>query len=235
MKRTVLCGVSLTCLVGVVLATLVEEAGAAIKSPSPSALVAQSISNAESSGWVHEQVKASEKGHTFSANNRIGTSDGQQIIRADGAKAEVVLVNDIAYIKANAKGVANYFGLTTSDPQQLAGKWLSVTPTDAGYGTYTAAVTLQSDFSQLQLVGPYASGARTTIDHQSVIPVHGYVVSSSKGAKTPATLYVTATGKTLPIEFVVSTKAVHETEVWSAWSHPVYLSTPSNSEPIPNQ
>jgi hypothetical protein len=212
-----------------------NDASASIPTSAPSTIVSRSIADAESASWVHEVISASTKGHTFSANNEIGAFDGQQIIRTDGAKAEVILVNDIAYIEANAKGVADYFELTTEDPHQLAGKWLSVTPADSGYSTYIAAVTLKSDFSQLQFLGPYTSGTKTTITGRSVIPVHGYVAGSSNDAKISATLYVTATGKTLPIKFVISDKTVHETTIWSDWSHPVYLSTPTDSQPIPNQ
>ena len=184
---------------------------------------------------MHEEINASAKGHTFSMKNEIGSVDGQQIIRTDGAKAEVILVNGIAYIEANAKGVANYFELSTTDPQQLAGQWFSVTSSDAGYSTYVEAVTLDSDFGQMQLSGPLTSGGQTTIDGHSVIPVHGYVAGASKGSKMRATLYVTATGKRLPIELAVSSKSVHETIIWSDWSHPVYLTVPGGSVPLPNQ
>ncbi len=197
--------------------------------------MARSLADAESAGWVHEEINATAKGHTFSMNNEIGSVDGQQIIRTDGAQAQVILVNGIAYIEANAKGVANYFELSTTDPQKLAGRWFSVTSNDAGYSTYVTAVTLESDFSQIQLSGPLTSGGRTTIDGHSVLPVYGYVAGASKGSKVRATLYVTATGKTLPIEFAVSSKAVHETIIWSDWSHPVYLTVPGGSVPIPNQ
>ena len=155
------------------------------------------LSNAESSGWVHEQFKSAAQGHTFSANNEIGTLDGEQVIQSDGSRGEVLLVNNVAYIKANTQGVANYFELTTSDPQALAGKWLSVTPSNPGFATYVDSVTLKSDLSQVELLGPYTVGAQSHLNHQRVIPVHGFVPGPSKGQKTAATLYVTANGKTL--------------------------------------
>lgn len=39
----------------------------------------------------------------------------------------------------------------------------------------------------------------------------------------------------LPIKFAVSSEAVHETLIWSDWSHPVNLTVPGGSVPIPNQ
>lgn len=234
-KRLLLRGVSTAFLVGAGLTVFGDGASASSPGSGPSALLARSLADAESAGWVHEEINASAEGHTFSMNNEIGSVDGQQIIRTDGARAEVILVNGIAYIEANAKGVANYFELSTTDPQQFAGRWFSVTSNDAGYSSYVEAVTLDSDFSQVQLSEPLTSGGQTTIDGHRVIPVYGYVAGASKGSKVRATLYVTATGKTVPIEFAVSSKGVHETITWSDWNHPVYLTVPGGSVPLPNQ
>jgi hypothetical protein len=233
-KRFVVCGVSTVILVGTALTAFGATASASFSGASPSTLVAHSIADAESESWVHEEMHASAKGHTLSMNNEIGAVDGQQVIRSDDATTEVKLVNGIAYIEANTKGVTEFFELSTTDPQQLAGKWFSVTSSQAGYSTYVASVTLSSDFGQLQLLAPLTEGSQTTMDGHSVIPVHGYATGTSKGSKVPATLYVTATGKALPLAYVISSKEAHETIRWSDWGHPVYLVVPG-SVPLPNQ
>jgi hypothetical protein len=221
-------------LVGVGLASFSEEARAAPPSRSGSQLVSQALANAKHGGWVHEVARASEKGHSFLATNDIGATEGRQDIRSDSARAKVILINGVAYIEANAAGVTNYFDFTTADPAQLAGRWFTLTKSSTGYATVTDAVTLTSDFDQLGIVGPYTAGKQTVVGHQKVIPVHGFVPGASKGPSAPITLYVTATGTTLPVKFSASTKSVTDTVVWSGWGKSVHLVPPGNSKPLPS-
>jgi hypothetical protein len=221
-------------LVGVGLASFSEEARATPPTRSASQLVSQALANAKKGGWVHEVAKASEKGHTFSATNDIGATGGRQNIQSDAARAKVILIKGVAYIEANAAGVANYFDFTTADPAQLAGRWFTLTPSSTGYATVTDAVTLASDFDQLGIAGPYTAGKQTVVDHQKVIPVHGFVSGASKGLNAPITLYVTATGTTLPVKFSASSKSVTDTVVWSRWGKPVHLVPPGNPKPLPS-
>jgi hypothetical protein len=221
-------------LVGVGLASFSEEARATPPTRSASQLVSQALENAKKGGWVHEVAKASEKGHTFSAINDIGTTEGRQDIESDAARAKVVLINGVAYIEANAGGVSDYFDFTTADPAQLAGRWFTVTPSTAAYATVTDAVTLASDFDQLGIVGPYSAGKQTTIGRQKVIPVHGVLSGASGSPNAPITLYVTANGTTLPVKFSASTKSVTDTVVWSGWGKPVHLVPPGNPKPLPS-
>ena len=163
----------------------------------------------------------------------IGTTEGRTRIYNDGAKARVVLVSGTAYIEGNAKGVADYFELPNLDPQTLAGKWFSVAPANSNYSTYVAGVTLKSDFSEIQFPGPYKVGPQTVIDHRKVIPVHGSISASSKGAKLGVTLYITATGRILPVEITTSNNTEQATEIWSNWGRPADLVAPVTSQPIP--
>jgi hypothetical protein len=220
--------------VGVGLSTFGAQETAALPATSPSALVAQALTNAKNGGWVHEVTRASESGDIYSTNNEIGTSEGRQVIHDGDATAEVLLVHGVAYIKGNAKGITDYFQLTTAHSGTLSGKWLTVTTADKNFATYTAAVTLESDFSAITLSGPYKEGTQTVVDHQKVIPVHGHVSGGTGNPQAAATLYVTATGEVLPIEFSAATKSVKETTVWSGWGQTVHLAAPVHSEPIPS-
>jgi hypothetical protein len=230
----VLRAVPVALLVGVGLASFSEEARATPPARSASQLVSEALHNATHGGWVHEVAKASGKGHSFSAIDDIGTTEGRQDIESDSARAKVILFNGVAYIEANADGVANYFDFTTADPAQLAGRWFTVTSSMTAYAPVTDAVTLASDFDQLGIVGPYTAGKQTVVDHQKVIPVHGFVPGASKGPNAPITLYVTATGTTLPVEFSASTKSVSDTVTWSDWGKLVHLVPPANPSPLPS-
>jgi hypothetical protein len=229
--------VPLALLTGVGLVTLAgpTTAGAAAPTPSAGALITQALSDAKNGGWVHEVTKAKETGHTFSAINDIGQTEGRQSIRNDATRAKVMLVGGVAYIEANSDGVANYFQLTTKNPGKLAGKWFTVTSSDANFGTVTAAVTLSSDFNELQISGPFKVSKQTVVNGQKVIPVHGFIAGQTNGPKAAVTLDVTATAKPLPIKFMVSTKTVTETTSWSRWGHAVKLAAPAHPQPIPNQ
>jgi hypothetical protein len=220
-------------LVGVGLFPFSGEATAA--RASPATLVNQALANARTGGWVHEVSRATEKGHTLSAVNDIGTTEGRQSIHSDSSRAKVLLVNGVAYVEANAAGVAHYLELTTTHPAKLAGTWFTVPSSDPNYATVTQGTTLTSDFAQLQLGGPYRAGKQTVIDRQKVIPIHCLISGTSKGTRAAITLYVTATGPTLPIKFVATTQSVTDTTVWSRWGETVDLAAPAHPRPLPNQ
>jgi subtilisin family serine protease len=228
-------GVPLALLAGAGLVAFGGPAPASAAAPSPSALLAQALANAKNGGWVHEVTQAKEQGHTFSAVNDIGQIEGRQNIKNDATRAKVMLIGGVGYIEANAVGVASYFQLTTKNPGKLAGKWFIVTSSDADFSTVTAAVTLASDFNGLQMSGPYQEGKRTVVNHQKVIPIHGFISGSTNGPKAAVTLDVTATGTTLPVRFTAKTKTVKETTVWSRWGHVVKLTIPPHPRPIPTQ
>jgi hypothetical protein len=217
-------------------AGVVSLSAPALAAPAPKSaytLITQAFTNAEKAGWVHEVTKGKEAGHTFSADNDIGAAEGRQIIRSDAARAQVVLLRGVAYVEANAAGVSNYLGITSANPGKLAGKWLSLTAKDAQFATITTAVTLKSDFSEIPVMGPYTAGRQTIINGQKVIPVRG-VASGAQGATaSPVTVYVTATGKTLPVEFTASAAGIQQSTVWSDWGHPVSLSVPAHFQPLP--
>jgi hypothetical protein len=209
------------------------DAPAAAAADSPSTLVTQAMANAKTAGWVHEEIRASGLGHSFSAHNDIGTSEGRQEIDSDGSVAAVVDIRGAAYIRANAQGVAKFFQLPTADPNLYADKWIAVTPADADYGAVIDALTLQSDFSHIQILGPYSEGAAMELGGHKVVPVRGFVSGGPGHPKVHATLYVTTKGKVLPVQLTESATSVKETEKWSNWGHAVSLVAPVGAVPFP--
>jgi hypothetical protein len=147
----------------------------------------------------------------------------------------VLLVDGVAYVEANAAGVAHYLELPTKHPAKLAGKWFAVPSSDENYQAVTEGTTLTSDFNQLQLAGPYRAGTPTGINHQKVIPIRCLISGTTKGTKASITIYVTATGPTLPVKFVAATQSVTDITVWSKWGETVDIVAPAHSQPIPNQ
>ena len=199
----------------------------------PGALVRAALSNALSSGWVHEVSTGHGSGHTLSMVNDIGVTEGRQVIDSDGARSTVLVINDMAYINGDAAAISNYFQLQTSNPQEFAGQWISIPPSASSYfGAVSASVTLASDFHNVSFLGPFTARPETTLHGVKATPVVGHVSGPTGGKKVPATLYVTSAGKTLPVELSASDRQISETVKWSRWGEAVTLPLPGQAVPI---
>jgi hypothetical protein len=208
------------------------EATAGATSPphlSARALQAKAISDAEGAGWVHEVGQGTDGTHTYSSDNDIGTFEGRQNTKTDAAQAEVIVIGRHAYIRGNAAAISTYFGLTANDPQQLAGTWVSIVPSDAAeFQTVTAAVTLKSDFTNWSISGPLTEGGVTKVDGQRVIPLEGQVTQPT-GDVVAVTLYVTDSAKPLPVQSKSVSSTGTTTTTWSRWGHRVTLTAPTGA------
>lgn len=225
--RAQLAGLSLILVSGASLAAC----GSGSSGPSAFTLVAKAFANAGAASWVHEVRTATETGHSYMANDYVSTNSGRESIVLDGSIASVIVLPTSAYIRGNAKAVADYFGLTKKDPGKLAGKWISLKSTDNGYASLRTPVTIKSDFQSYSLLGPLTEGSDTTIDGQEVLPINGFVTGPTK-AEIPATVYVTTTGTVLPVEFLIATGSIKSKEIWNGWNHAIALAAPSPSIPI---
>jgi hypothetical protein len=164
--------------------------------------------------------------------NEIGATEGRQVVTSDGAHAQVIVIDGNAYIYGDVKAVTNYFALTSTDPQQYADKWLELTPSNPGFTTVSAAVTLASDFGHVALPGHLTEGRVVTIDGHKVQPISAHILATSQSPAGTATLYVTTTGRILPFEYRAVAKGVETTTKWSNWGHSVSLAVPSPSIPL---
>src|SRR5580704_3761327 len=182
---------------------------------SASQLVTLAIHDAVGSGWVHETINATESGHSFSMVNDIGATEGRQVIISNGAHGKVLVINGDAFLYGDDKAIANYFGISTSDPQKYANQWLELKPTSSDYSTVSDAVTLASDFDHLVMTGTLKEGKIVTIKGHKVRPISGHVPATSESPAGNATLYVTTSGKILPFEYQVVGKGVKSTASWS--------------------
>jgi hypothetical protein len=204
-----------------------------IEQMAPASIAKMAMHNALAAGWVHEVVRANDQGQSLSMVNDIGSSDGRQVVDADGAKATVIVIGPAAYIQGDTNAVSDYFGLSTGDPQQVAGKWLSLDASDPNYSAVTASVTLKSDFSNF-IVGPFTKGQVTTVAGQQAVPLFGHSPAQAGSPSVPTTLYVTTTGKVLPVAYRSSYQGMTETVKWSAWGRTVSLAAPPNPIPEPS-
>ena len=202
-------------------------ASASTPSSAPRALLALAVHDAIGSGWVHETDSTTGSGHSFSMVNDIGTTEGRQVIDADGAHGKVLVLNGDAFLYGDDSAIAFYFGISKNDPQKYANQWIELKPTDSDYSTVSDAVTLASDFDHLVMSGPLTEGKIMSIHGHMVRPISGHVPATSQSPAGNATLYVTASGKVLPFEYRLVAKGLLSTSSWSNWGKKVTLTAPS--------
>jgi hypothetical protein len=203
----------------------------------PAAVLAAALRDATASKGVHEVLTAKESGLTASRVDDIGTTEGRQVITlSSGATAEVVAFasSKKAYIRANSLGISNYFAFPTKTPAKYANKWLELTPTDANYAAVVSATTLSSDFPQLlQISGPLSFGHVTSLAGVPVTEMLGKIPASSNNPALAVTLYLTSSGKILPLELKEASSGLSAVIKWSKWGTKVILSSPANAEKEP--
>jgi hypothetical protein len=210
---------------------------ASASSPTPAVELASALHDATSSKWVHEVITAKEGGLVASRVDDIGSTEGRQVIAlSSGATAEVVAFANAkkAYIRANILGIAKYFAFPTKTPGKYANKWLELTSSDANYAAVVSATTLSSDFPQLlQISGPLSVGHVTSLAGVPVIEVLGKIPASSNNPALAVTLYLSSSGKLLPLELRETAKGLSAVIKWSKWGHKVNLSSPTGAEMEP--
>jgi hypothetical protein len=217
---------------GAGLAACGSGSNAGSSSSQASKLLATAFKNAIAAQWVHEVIGASQPGHSFSEVNDIGTTAGRELIVSDGARSTTLLVDHTVYLRGDAKAVVSYYHLP-KHPRSYAGKWISISSKNRAYVSTSTGVTLASDFSHIKLLGPFSEGSVVTIDGVRAVPINAHVTPTANSSATAVvTLYVTASGLTLPVEFHAVSGKIIETITWSGWGHKVTIVAPRTSIPL---
>jgi hypothetical protein len=221
------CGLVTVCsLVG--LGDSTARAGASKQTPA-SELLLESITDATNAGWVHEVTVNAGDAHRVSMVDDIGTSSGRQVIDDNGGHLTVVITGGVAYVQGDAKALARDLGAPSHDAVQLAGQWLSIPPTFPAFGSVSAAVTLKSDFRATRLTGSLTTGKVVRIGGTPAIPITGLFPGAPHHERITATLYVSAAGQPLPLEYRASQGGITHQTRWTDWGRPVLLSAPSDA------
>ncbi len=196
-----------------------------------SKLLAAALKNAIARQWVHEVIGASQPGHSFSEVNDIGATAGRELIVSDGARSTTLLVDHTVYLRGDAKAVVSYYHLP-KHPRSYAGKWISISSKSRAYVSTSTGATLVSDFDHIKLLGPFSEGSVVTIDGVRAVPIIAHVTPTANSVTAVVTLYVTASGPTLPVEFHAVSGQITETITWSGWGHKVTIVAPHTSIPL---
>lgn len=222
-------GLASACALACVALSACGSSGAASSAgPSAQALLTSALRNAVASRGVHESVHEDGSGVSVTMTNDIGSTSGRQAIDANGGHSVVIVAGGRAYFRGDATALAGYYQFPAAAADTFAGKWIAMRPGDPGYGDVSGAVTLASDFGQFSLNAPLTKRPVTLPDGQRAIAIVG-TEAGPTGATVPATLYVTATGVTLPIELRAGNQQISQTVIWADWGRPVSLAAPSGA------
>jgi hypothetical protein len=194
--------------------------------------VAKAMANAQAAGWAHVDVDTTSGAGSVVASDDVGTAAGHQVVTANGARAEALLVGGVAYARGDATSLTSYFGVPAPEATRTGGQWVSFASTDTGYSGVAGAVALSTVLTQDALTGPYRLGAPAVVDGQRVVPVSGIVSQVGSGPIGLGTLYITPGAGTLPVEFDIAGSDGTKTVLrYSRWGSAVALAAPAGAVP----
>ncbi len=219
--------------VGVTLISLPAGAGPI----SAKALVARALANAKASHWVHETVDIYEEGVVVeSSHNVIGVAGGEQSsILSNGGTSELIALDasKTLYVRADAAALTTTYSMTSANATLFSNEWLELTPTTSIYDSVAYATTLASDFSQVRFVGRLHLGGVGVLEGKKVRAIEGTVPAINGAPRFNGTLYVSATGKALPVRFHEIRGSTVIVVTWSKWGSGVSLTAPAGAVAYP--
>jgi hypothetical protein len=216
------------------LAVIPSVASAA--TPSATSVLAVALKDAAAAGWVHEIVRVSDKGVIIDrAVNDVGTTEGIQVEHFGKDTTEVFAVTSkkIAYVKGNALGLERMFKMSSTNAANYSQKWMLLRSTNALYDQAVSATTLASDFSHVQMTGTLEMSPVGTLSGVAVRSISGVIPAMNGSPKFQATIYVTATGKSLPLGLRESSGKLSITVMWVKWGVNPNVPAPTGAVPYP--
>jgi hypothetical protein len=191
-----------------------------------------SLSTAKKEGSARITVEFFSGSTTGKVVQDSSLRSGKQTVAIKQEIASVVLVDGAAYISGNSKGLTSYFGLPSSLVATLAGRWVSVRPSDSAFRSVSANVALSSALANVTPSGTLVTGKRSKVNGQSVKSISG----EPPGGGGRLTLFVAANKKGLPVEAVETSgsgqSARGEIVKFTRWGEQVHVATPSGALPI---
>jgi hypothetical protein len=155
-----------------------------------------------------------------------------QTVAIGKERVSIVLLDGTAYFSGNVKGLTSYFGMPKTVAATLPGRWISVSPTDSGFPSVTAGLSLGAALKEATPVGLIKMGKQKKLAGQLTQSISG----TGSTDVPPTTLFISTTGSHLPVEAVASRgtgKGLSgEIATFSRWGEKVSVPTPTNAIPI---
>lgn len=186
---------------------------------------------ANAKGTVHVDVLTKLRGKTSEFSDDDGNGVGiQRITISGGGRAEVRVLPGVTYFAANREALTGYFGFPSSLANRAAGRWMVLHPGAPGYTAVTEGVTLSSMMNEISVRGPLKLLPARTVQGVRVVGIRGIAGSPElkRQPKTPATLWVTASGSHLPVVYTAANRKLGSmTTMFSQWGSAVSVSAPT--------
>ncbi len=220
------------CLLGLAVTTDASASVAAGSSGSLKQAVENSVAAATGAGSARITVQFFSGSSTGKVVQDSSLDSGKQTVAIGKGLASTLLTGGAAYISGNGAGMTSYFGLPSALVQSLAGRWISVQPTDSAYKSVTANMSLPSALAEVTPSGKLVAGKRLKVDGQQVKTIAG----TAPGGGGRLTLFVSADARSLPVQAVESVgsgkSASGEIVTFSRWGEQLHVSAPSVAVPI---
>lgn len=216
-------------------------AGCASQQSSPAGLAhdpppfiqAEALAAAQAAGSVHVDMVSSSASGRVVYSTDVSSTAGRQVITVAGGEATVLDVAGVGYVSGNPAALVGFFGFPPSASARLTGRWVSFRSGQPYYQQVVDAVTLGSALGVVRLSGRLSSKGMESVGGQRVVGVRG-IAPSVPGvpAGTKATLYVTTTGRLLPVSYQEVSGSTRLSAVFSRWGEKVSVAAPRDAVPI---
>jgi hypothetical protein len=205
----------------------------------PSLILAEARAAAETAGSMHYvQTGRTTRQAAMNVGDASSSMGHDVMTISDGAQATVLLMGDVAYVRANVTALTGFFLLPDTTASRMAGRWISVRSGTAGYRRLwdglSFEMTTGSVLDAVTPVGPLTKAPARTINGRLVVGVHGKVPAwTGAAAGTTETLYIAATGQPLPVSCQEIYRSSRVTTAFSRWGETVQVTAPPGVTPIP--
>ena len=169
--------------------------------PDASTLYREALATTKS--WSVHYVSSS----TVSQVSLLETGDSgpasgtQSVATSKGGVTDMInidVIGGLTYVKGNAGGFQALVGMDAATAQQVAGRWIEFSTTNATFAQVVAGVRSHDVANELELKGPLSIGHATTLGGVAVDAIEGSQTYAKK--KERVVLYVRAHGSHVPVE-----------------------------------
>ena len=178
-------------------------AAAFVHSSAPDASTLYREALATTKSWSVHYVSSS----TVSKVSLLETGDSgpasgtQSVATATGGATDMItieVIGGLTYVMGNAGGFQALVGMDAATAQQVAGRWIQFSTTNATFAQVVAGVRSHDVADELELKGPLTLGRATTVGGVAVDAIEGSQTNAKKTQRV--VLYVRAHGSHVPVE-----------------------------------
>ncbi len=155
------------------------------------------------SWYVHYSSSSTSNKVTLVEHGNAGPASGTQSIemgknRQLNDSATIDVIGDTTYVRGNVAGLEALAGLSATQANEAAGRWIQFSTDNTDFSDVVAGVRSQDLAQELALKGPLKLGRQRTVDGYKVDAIEGTQTLGHKSIHV--VLYVRADGPHDPVE-----------------------------------